>query len=401
MDASYWQPSALTASTPVSYPVPNFPTGNSPPHPMGVTGVIANMLAQRTNQANANLANGQAMANNSFDWGGNKMVGADSRAFPNHTGSPNSYQMLGSGSAAMGGYGGYGGSSGYGGNGGVGNLAQYYQTALNHANQANEARYQDVLGGYQSRYQRGLQMLAGLGQQEGKDINQLYDSQQSNINQNLIGRGLGNSTVMSTMQMGNDRERNADLGRLNDRIRQQALSQDANLSGDTLQFMASKNDKGPDVGLLAQLAQGMGQAGYGMPGFAGGGGGYGSPSGGSGGGMMGGYTPFYGSSPNAGYSDWRLGNAQQNYAAGNAFQNMLSDYYGPTQSTPVSSDYAMSWQPDAPNLLQSMGNSPIAQAITNGYTDGSGAPTSPPWEMTWPSPVANYGEGYDPSWAGG
>jgi hypothetical protein len=199
---------------------------------------------------------------------------------------------------------------------GAGNIGNQFQAALNNARQANEARYQDILGGYQQRYQRGLGMLAGLGQQEGRDINELYDSQGSKINQDLIGRGLGNSSVMATMAMGNNRERNADLGRLNDRVRQQAMATDAGLSGDELQFMERRNDVGPDLSMLAQLAQGMGAAGYGQ---------------GGGGGGMGGYMPpmdmsfmmpgFGGGYQSPGPSAWnqnRLANARANYAAKNA-----------------------------------------------------------------------------------
>lgn len=147
-----------------------------------------------------------------------------------------------------------------------------WQQAYDQAKQANEARYQDILGGYQQRYQRGMDMLSGLGQQQARDINELYDQQAGQQSQDLIGRGLGNSTVMQTMQTGNNRERNADLARLNDQVRQQALQADSGLSADELQFMERRNDQYPDYGLMAQLAQGMGAAGYGAGGGSGGGG---------------------------------------------------------------------------------------------------------------------------------
>lgn len=148
-----------------------------------------------------------------------------------------------------------------------------WQQAYDQAKQANEARYQDILGGYQQRYQRGMDMLSGLGQQQARDINELYDQQAGQQSQDLIGRGLGNSTVMQTMQTGNNRERNADLQRLNDSVRQQAMQTDSGLSGDELQFMERRNDQYPDYNLMASLAQGMGAAGYGAGGGFGGGGG--------------------------------------------------------------------------------------------------------------------------------
>jgi len=227
-----------------------------------------------------------------------------------------------------------GGGDFYGGGASGGGLAGDYQAAMDRANALNEARYQDILGGYQSRYERGLNMLAGLGQQEGRDVNEAYDAQGAKIQQNLIGRGLGNSTVLSTMRMGNERERNADLGRLNERVRQQALAQDAGLSGDTLQFMERKTENGPSAELLAQLAQGAGAAGYGG-GYGGYGGGMdlaavnadGSLYGAGGGGglpMMpfgrGGYAPRGNT-----FQQQRQAAAQANWAAKNA-----GTYNGPT-----------------------------------------------------------------------
>lgn len=168
-----------------------------------------------------------------------------------------------------------------GGAGGIGGGGSFQQS-LDQANQANEARYRDILGGFQSRYDRNLAMLAGLGQQEGKDINELYDQQFARGQQDLIGRGLGNSTRLVTLRQGVDRERANDLGRLNERMRQQVLNTDQNLSGDVLNFMERKTEQGPDMRMLAQLAQGVGAAGFGLPsgygGGFGGGGNIGSPN---------------------------------------------------------------------------------------------------------------------------
>jgi DNA-binding XRE family transcriptional regulator len=220
--------------------------------------------------------------------------------------------------------------------GGAGNnLLSQYQSAMNRANQANEARYQDVLGGYQQRYQRGMDMLSGLGQQQSKDINELYDQQQGNINNNLINSGLMNSSVASTMAMGNNRERNADLGRLNDSVRQQAMAADAGLSGDTLQFMERKTEAQPNVALLAQIMQSLGVGGYGGGGIGGiGGGAMGGAGMGGAGGMAPPWLPpwlmppggaGYGS-PNAGFQDSRRAAARANYAAQNQGKQDASNF---------------------------------------------------------------------------
>jgi hypothetical protein len=159
------------------------------------------------------------------------------------------------------GSGGGGGGSGGGGGGSGGGMAA--------ANQANESRYRDILDGYQQRYERGLANLIGAGQQESKDINQRYDEQEARINNDLISRGLGNSTVKANMATGNDRERTADIGRLNERLRQEQLAVDAGLTKDVLDVMERKTDQGPDLALLAQLQRAASMGG----GMGGGGGG--------------------------------------------------------------------------------------------------------------------------------
>lgn len=247
-----------------------------------------------------------------------------------------------------------GGNGGGAGGGGVGNIANQFQAQIDKANQANESRYRDILGGYQSRYERGLGMLAGLGQQEGRDINELYDNQASQQRQDLVGRGLGNSTVLDTMRMGNERERNADLGRLNDRVRQQAMSTDAGLSGDTMQFMERKQENGPNLQMLAMLAQGMGQAGYGAGGFGGGYGGYG----GSGGGMGGGGVNFLPPSAfmpasmlGGGYMPRSSPSRDARQAASRAYWTAKNNGGGvdwPMQGEgPMASGYASSWLPSS------------------------------------------------------
>lgn len=305
----YWQPNAIS-QPPVGYPTP-VGASAAPPQPSGVgqvrfggrdvavygrnmdpTGAqgmraqMDQMMAQRNASVAAQNQAHAASVGNSIGWGG-KGVPVGGSSWRNLGAAPG-MGMMGNAAMGRGGYappgtgagggsiGGGGGAPGAGG-GATGPLGASYQQAMNNANQANEARYQDILRGYQERYARNMDMLAGRGAQEGQDISDRYRSQEAQRRQQLIGRGLGNSTVVNTMQMGNERERANDLGRLNERIRQQTLAADAGLTGDTLQFMERRTDAQPDVRLLAQLAQGMGSAGYGMPAGVGGGG-YGAPS---------------------------------------------------------------------------------------------------------------------------
>jgi len=141
-----------------------------------------------------------------------------------------------------------------------------FQGEYDAAKAENEARYRDVLGGYQDRYQRNMDALRGMGAQEGRDINDQFNKRQSATRSDLVGRGLGNSSLLATTAAGNDRERTDALGRLDERLRQQQVSNDAQLSGDVLQTMASRVDSYPDLNRMAQLFQGAGAAGMGAGG---------------------------------------------------------------------------------------------------------------------------------------
>jgi hypothetical protein len=145
--------------------------------------------------------------------------------------------------------------SGGGSSSGGGSLAEGYQAALDRANQANEARYRDILEGYNNR----MGYLQGAGAQEAKDINRVYDNQAAAGAQHLVGRGLGNSTLVNTMNMGVDRERTSSLGRLEERLRGQYMD----AQKDTMDFMERKNESGPDFAQLAALAQMEGASGGG------------------------------------------------------------------------------------------------------------------------------------------
>lgn len=154
---------------------------------------------------------------------------------------------------------------------GAGGLAGDYQRAFDEARQENEARYRDILTGRQAAYDRIMGMLQGAGVQEAIDLDRAYDTQSAAMRSSLVGRGLGNSTVLDSALMGNNRQRAEAKGRLNDRLIQQLASADERLTGNLLNFMERRDDTYPDYNQLLQLAQLMGQAGAGQPGGVGGG----------------------------------------------------------------------------------------------------------------------------------
>ncbi|MCA9366697.1 hypothetical protein KC887_00325 [Candidatus Kaiserbacteria bacterium] len=152
----------------------------------------------------------------------------------------------------------------------LGALVSEYQRAQNDAVQANEQRYQNILAGYNDRWQRAMSELANVGNQQRADLNRGYDAMAGQINANSIDRGLSNSTVRDTMLMGNQRERSMASNRLEEALTRERLGYDTGLQGDLLQFMERRNDTYPQLGQLTDLARMLGMA---TPSGGGGGGG--------------------------------------------------------------------------------------------------------------------------------
>ena len=202
--------------------------------------------------------------------------------------------------------------------GGRGTLADQVSQKFNEANEANEQRYQDILSGYldiigglgrrqdtgvgerldtleriggryQDRYNTGMGILANLGDQERRDIDRLVREQEGVALNDLVSRGLRDSSLAANVRQG-FAERKGDLyGRLFERLKREQFGAHSQLSGDELgylergagdvnaardrlsgdvfsgmqnrlNFMERRNDIGPNAGLFAQLAQMYGES---------------------------------------------------------------------------------------------------------------------------------------------
>lgn len=143
----------------------------------------------------------------------------------------------------------------------LGDLAKSYQQQTDAANAANNQRYNDILGGYDKALGLATSELTGLSQQNKTDTNALYDTRRGSAEQNLISRGLGNTTVRSSIDRGITTDQAAANARINDQNKLQRLGALSGLQSDRLGFMERRNDAPPDISQLAMLAQGVGQSG--------------------------------------------------------------------------------------------------------------------------------------------
>jgi hypothetical protein len=114
---------------------------------------------------------------------------------------------------------------------GLQDILKQLQTTQNQANTANQQRYQDVLG-----------MYSNLGQTESQAIAEQGQQQQAKSTQDLMARGLGNTTVTGAMSR----------GIASDTQSQQTQLQEG-LAAKEAGVMQSMNQQGPDMSMYANL----------------------------------------------------------------------------------------------------------------------------------------------------
>lgn len=120
----------------------------------------------------------------------------------------------------------------------VGNPAtlQDYQTR---ANTLLSERFDPVTAGFQQRQDTLTAQLDGLGAQGRADLQTQYAQQRSKADQDLTSRGLGNTTVRSSVMGGLGDRESAELRRYDEGLRGQKIALQSQLWGDTL---GSKRD---------------------------------------------------------------------------------------------------------------------------------------------------------------
>jgi hypothetical protein len=178
------------------------------------------------------------------------------------------------------------------------------------ANKANEQRYQQGLGILQEGHTNAAGLLtqsladiANNGVAAGNRINQQEKDASGKAYQSSVSRGLTDTTIMDSLQRGVSRDANDARLSLEESqnsqrsgIRQQQANEQLGGTGNIANFIAARNDVGPNLGQLASLVQGAASDATGtmrsgsvtrqsVPGFGGSSGSSGLPSSfGSGGG---------------------------------------------------------------------------------------------------------------------
>ncbi len=154
------------------------------------------------------------------------------------------------------------------------NILAGYQQTLGQQTKAQDA----IAGGYTDLYNNVLGQLGNQGQTQRNQINRDYASGLGRAGQQLIDRGLGNSTVQSSVNRGFEADRAMAGNALNEQVarqyadyasrlgtagldyRNQANMQNTGQSNRQLDWMNSVNSPYPDAGMYSQLAMQFGMA---------------------------------------------------------------------------------------------------------------------------------------------
>lgn len=129
----------------------------------------------------------------------------------------------------------------------IDDLMRRYDEQQKAANSANENRYGQI-----------LQTLKGQGEASKADVRRGGADERGQIGQDLIGRGLFNTTVLDSLRGGSREREQRELSRI-----------DESVADRTAGVMERRTDQGPNMGMFADLLRSIGQgqgaqAGYGQ-----------------------------------------------------------------------------------------------------------------------------------------
>lgn len=187
---------------------------------------------------------------------------------------------------------------------GLGDYQGAYQNALN----LNQQLYNNILGGYQGLTNSVLGNIQGVAAGQEQNINDIYAQQQGAATQNLISKGLGNTTVASSVARGIGLDKTKALNNLQSQIASLYANTQSQLGQGMLNWMNSVAAPYPNPQAYMQYAMNQGmlnamKRGIGTNQFGGlGGGGYR---------VVGSMPPLRGAG-----SMWDMGGGTSGYAGG-------------------------------------------------------------------------------------
>ena len=141
----------------------------------------------------------------------------------------------------------------------IDDLIADFQTQQDASQAANLERYSDILGQYGDLHARTMAGFEGFGEAQRQQLGQRYEGLQTRSQQDMVSRGLTGTTIAPTVAAGIEGQRSQDLMALDQSINQQMLNAALGITQAMLGFMERREDVGPNMGDLAQLAESLGQ----------------------------------------------------------------------------------------------------------------------------------------------
>lgn len=145
----------------------------------------------------------------------------------------------------------------------VQNLAGSYQGAIDSANAANENRFASGLELLLKRAEQAGSAIQGLTYEGNADIGRMFGQQRARADQDLINRGLANTTVREGVMRGYATDEQAARNRYADDQTRKNIDENYRQQQGMVDWIGARNDVAPDTGQLASLASGVGAAGPG------------------------------------------------------------------------------------------------------------------------------------------
>lgn len=140
------------------------------------------------------------------------------------------------------------------------------QGSYDQARAANESRYADIIGRYDSMRDQNLGYIDGIGEQRGRDIDEQFDRLGARQQQDLVSRGLNNTTIKQTTERGVADERSQAQNRLAVDLNRERMGVNTDATMGRLGVMERRDDNYPDPNQMIQLLTALGasgQIGYG------------------------------------------------------------------------------------------------------------------------------------------
>lgn len=139
--------------------------------------------------------------------------------------------------------------------------AQEADNKLAEANAANQARYDQGLGELGDLRSRNSERVQNFGKAAKADLEERFSQNLANVTANLSSRGLGNSTILPAFEAKNARDLAREQQRLSEMVDDRASRYDTSDTNNLVGFVERRDDIGPDLSAINELALRMGQSG--------------------------------------------------------------------------------------------------------------------------------------------